>query len=116
MNNLQIDALRIEIAVLEEDIDSQNPKKHKFTIPVLLSGESVGVTVTPIKNSSNKSKPRSKITKIAHNNTIELTVPKEYTVFYGADIIPKGTRFLVAFVGGNFNDIRIIGRYDNLEE
>ena len=27
-------------------------------------------------------------------------------------IIPKGTRFIVAYIGANVNDIKIIGRYD----
>ena len=27
-------------------------------------------------------------------------------------VIPAGTRFIVAYIGANVNDIKIIGRYD----
>ena len=43
----------------------------------------------------------------------KLKVPKEYTYFYEGDVMPAGTKFIVAFIGGNINDIKIIGRYDN---
>ena len=43
-------------------------------------------------------------------------MPKEYTVYYGRRIIPKGTRFIVAFIGGNLNDIKIVARYDSADD
>ena len=45
-------------------------------------------------------------------NTIEIKIPLEYTYFYDGYVIPAGTRFIVAYIGANVNDIKIIGRYD----
>ena len=115
-NYLDINNLRLEIAILQENIDSQNPGIHKFTIPSIITGEKVGTIYIQTKNSANRKLLKSTIAKTTFDPTIELRVPKEYTAFFGADIIPKGTRFIVAFIGGNVNNIRIIGRYDSLED
>lgn len=114
-NFLNIDNLRLEIAILQEDIPSQSPSVHKFKIPVISTGEKIG-SFNINQNTFNKKILKSSINKTTFDSTIELRVPKEYTVFYGADVIPKGTRFIVAFIGGNINDIKIIGRYDSLED
>ena len=108
--------LRTEIAILQEDINSQNPGIHKFTIPAIMTGEKVGTMYVHAKNSANKRLLKSTIAKTTFDPTIDLRVPKEYTAFFGADIIPKGTKFIVAFIGGDINNIRIIGRYDSLED
>ena len=107
---------RTEIAILQEDINSQSPGIHKFKIPILSTEDTVGTVYTPMNNRANKNILKSTVAKTVFDNTINLRVPKEHTVFYGADIIPKGTRFIVTFVGGNVNDIKIIGRYDNIED
>lgn len=103
-NNLNIDYLRIEIAILQEDVPSANPGRAKFKIPTIIT-----------ENFSNMMNMRTNImagSTINIEDTITLNIPTEYTYFYGSDIVPAGTRFLVSFVGGNVNDIRIIGRYD----
>ena len=57
--------------------------------------------------------PYLKPNEIEFKNVIKLKVPKEYTYFYEGDVMPAGTKFIVAFIGGNINDIKIIGRYDD---
>lgn len=114
MNNLDIDHLRIEIAYLQEEIESSNPPRTaKFKIPVIMTENRVTSLKTSNKNILNRSNGNISGAPINLDNTIELEVPLEYTFFYGAEKIPKDTRFLVTFVGGNVNDIKIIGRYDS---
>ena len=114
MNNLNIDHLRIEIAYLQEEIlSSDPPKRAKFKIPVIMTEDRVTSLKTSNKNILNRSNGNISGSPINLDNTIELEVPLEYTFFYGAEKIPKDTRFLVTFVGGNVNDIKIIGRYDS---
>ena len=95
---LDSDNLRIEIAILKEKIHAFIPEYGKFNIPAIM--ESKGV-----KNASNED-----------NDFIWLYVPYEYTFAWGNEWIPAGTRFVVADIGGNVNDIRIIGRYDRNRE
>ena len=114
MNNLNIDHLRIEIAYLQEEIESSNPPRTaKFKIPVIMTENRVTSLKTSNKNILDRSNGNISGAPINLDNTIELEVPLEYTFFYGAEKIPKDTRFLVTFVGGNVNDIKIIGRYDS---
>ena len=114
MNNLNIDHLRIEIAYLQEEIlSSDPPKRAKFKIPVIMTEDRVTSLKTSNKNILNRSNGNISGSPINLDNTIELEVPLEYTFFYAAEKIPKETRFLVTFVGGNVNDIKIIGRYDS---
>ena len=114
MNNLNIDHLRIEIAYLQEEIlSSDPPKRAKVKIPVIMTEDRVTSLKTSNKNILNRSNGNISGSPINLDNTIELEVPLEYTFFYGAEKIPKETRFLVTFVGGNVNDIKIIGRYDS---
>lgn len=110
------DTLRLEIAICQQDIDIYEPGKVIFTIPAIISNDNIGITYTGnynIANKKNTSTPSIGVTTL--DNTVKLTVPKEYTRWYGADIIPKGTKFIVAFIGGNMNDIKIIGRYDSID-
>ena len=48
------DNLRLEIAILQEDIKSQNPGEAKFKIPTIMTGDSVGNSNVVSKNSANK--------------------------------------------------------------
>ena len=106
--------LRLEIAILEEDISATNPKTASFTIPALMTEQYKGKKYVNNYNVINKNKTGTpSISTITIDNTIKLQVPKEYTKWYGSIIIPKGTKFIVAFVGGNINSMRIIGRYDH---
>lgn len=112
LNELDIDGLRIEIAILLEDI----PKKEieaKFKIPVLMTEDTIShITSSGSKNVINKRNANISGYSINIQDAISLKVPLEYIYFYNGDIIPAGTKFLVAFVGGNMNDIKIIARYD----
>lgn len=105
------DNLRLEIAILQEDIKSQDPGEAKFKIPTIMTGDSVGNSNVVSKNSANKYEFRYK-PNITYDDTITLKVPLEYTAFFGKRIVPKGTKFIVAFIGGDINNIKIIGRYD----
>lgn len=100
LNNLYMDGLRTEIAILQEDVQSKNPGYAKFIIPVLMTTTNVDSLIINSKNSS-----------INLTNTINLYIPTQHTYFYNKDIVPKGTKFIVTFVGGNINDIKIIGMY-----
>ena len=82
----QDDHLRIEIAILQEDIKSFLPSIGKFKIPTLTENS---------------------------DEIIEIYVPMEYTYFWGEQWVPKGTKFLVAMVAANINDLHLIGRYDD---
>lgn len=43
---------------------------------------------------------------------ISIPMPVHLAITYGDKVIPKGTKFIVQAVAGNYNDIRIIGYYD----
>lgn len=113
MNNFVPDNLRIEIAYLQEDIPSFIACKAKFKIPVIMTEGTVASLTTSNKNILNRRNGNLKGAPINLDDTIKLDVPLEYIYFYGAPIVPKNTRFMVAFVGGNINDIKIVGRYDS---
>jgi hypothetical protein len=111
-NFFDINRMRIEIAVLQEDISRENPGTAKFKIPVIMTEDTVAHITTNNSNILNRTNGNLANAYVNIENTIDLYVPQEYTQYYDVDTIPAGTRFLVAFVGGNVNDIRIIGRYD----
>ena len=105
------DNLRLEIAILQEDIKSQDPGSAKFKVPTIMTGDDVGYNCASSKNSANKDIYRCKST-VTYDDTITLKVPLEHTAFFGKRIVPKGTKFIVAFIGGDINNIRIVGRYN----
>jgi hypothetical protein len=43
---------------------------------------------------------------------ISVPMPVHLAITYGDNVIPKDTKFIVQTVAGNYNDIRIIGYYD----
>lgn len=56
------------------------------------------------------------IPSIMGDNTdsyISIPMPTHLAVTYGDKVIPEGTKLIVQTVAGNYNDIRIIGYYDN---
>lgn len=116
------ETLRMEVAILQENISATNPHTASFTIPALMTENYKGKKYVNNYNVINKNKTGTpSISTITIDNTVTLQVPKEYTKWYGSLIIPKGTKFIVAFVGGDINSMRIIGRYDkpvsdNLED
>ena len=112
INSFNNDSLRLEIAVLQEDVDSKNPGTAKFKIPTLLTEDTVTNIQTSNINIKNKVSGNLNTSGVNLDYTIDLVIPLEYTYFYSNSIVPSGTRFIVAYVGANINDIRIIGRYD----
>lgn len=109
---ISTDNLRIEIAVLQEEVNAYNPGKGKFRIPAIMTEDTVAFLHTSNKNILNRRNGNIKNSPINIDNNIELYIPLEYTFFYGDTIVPAGTKFLVSFTGANVNDIKIIGRYD----
>lgn len=112
-SGLDINALRTEIAILQQDVPSNNPGTAKFKIPVIMTDDTVSrIVASGSKNIINRRNGNISGFSVNLENTISLRIPLEYTYFYGKKIVPAGTKFLVTFVGGNINDIIIIGRYD----
>lgn len=112
INSFNKDNLRLEIAVLQEDIDPKNPGTARFKIPTLLTEDTIVSIQTTNTNIRNKVNGNLNTSGVNIENTIDIKVPLEYTYFYDGHVIPKGTRFIVAYIGANVNDIKIIGRYD----
>lgn len=108
MNELDINTLRTEIAILQEDIkDPTNPGVCKFMIPVISND------ATLVNNAIN-----SKIISVHRLGkelnsigNLELEVPIYITYFYKKKDLKAGTKFIVSFIGGNINDPHIIGLY-----
>ena len=46
------DNLRLEIAILQEDIKSQDPGSAKFKVPTIMTGDDVGYNYASSKNSA----------------------------------------------------------------
>lgn len=112
LNELYKDGLRIEVAILQEDVESKNPGYAKFVIPVLMT-ESKVTTFVGYSNIINKNRNANILnSSINFKNTIKLFIPTEHTYFYDKDVVPAGTKFFIAFIGGNINDIRVLGIYD----
>lgn len=109
-NIMSIDNLRLEIAILKEDIKSKNPGSANFIIPVISSTTTdftAGINNLNILNRNNNLSG----VELNMNSDIKLKIPTEYTYFSEDDIIHAGAKFIVAFIGGNINDAQIIGRY-----
>ena len=111
INMIDKERLRTEIAILQEDVPANNPGIAKFKIPVIITENIVG-HISLSGAILNKKTNKNIVTSINAEDTIKLRIPTEYTYFYGAKIVPAGTRFIVTFVGASVNDIKIIGRYD----
>ena len=112
---LNVDNMRIEIAVLQEEVNAYTPSKGKFRIPALMTEDVVANIKTSNSNIINRRNGNIGSSGVNINNYIELQIPFEYSFSYGASNrkIPKGTKFLVAFIGANVNDAKIIGRYND---
>ena len=88
----------------------------KFTLPI----ESPTMNTNSIE-SSDKAAPNTKnggnklnVSKYSTTNIIKLRIPK-YIVMMFDNVIPKGTKFLIACLGGNtdIDKMRIICLYDD---
>lgn len=117
-----------EIATLLEPVTYQK-NIGKFFIPILtptLSGSSTYQANRPVVSTSNiVNKDNLGLSGYTETNYIELTVPKHlfnpiiknhtsekdvhHVVTY--EQYPAGTKFIIVFIGGDINNIRIIGVY-----
>lgn len=101
-------------AILYEQVNKyeEQGKKHPFFIPVLVPFESdQGRTINIDKsNIYNKDLTWMSTYSMTSEKTIDLFLPKYLMMDYPNKYIPKGTKFLVAFIGGNLNNCQIIGR------
>lgn len=101
-------------AILYETVNKyESPvAKHPFYIKALVPFETeVGRTI--VVNRSyimNKDLTWLSTSKMTSEITLDLKIPREIMLAYEDKYIPKGTKFLVAFVGGNINNVQIIGR------
>ena len=86
MNYINQQNLQTEIAVLQKKILAFKPCYARLYIPAIM-GDST-------------------------DDYIEVAMPTHLAITYGDKIIPKGTKFIIQIVAGNYNDIRIIGYYD----
>ena len=98
---IETDNLRLEIAVLKEEIKAFIPSIGKFTVPSLM-----------MKSQMSGSTSSSKSSGSSDDMYVEIYVPYEYTFAWGDETVPAGTRFIVASIGANINDMKIVGRYD----
>ena len=115
-NAVNLDYMRIEIATLLEPVKLKNPVKGKFKIPVIMTKDDVTTISTSTRNISNKSPGAARSSSIKSNNYIEIDIPMCFRFFFNdKKKIPKDTKFLVAFIGANVNDAKIIGIYDTEE-
>ena len=94
---MQLDNLRIEIAVLQETVSAFSQRMAKFRIPVIMNSDTVISVSSMNTNIINKRNGNIGPTQISIDNTIELLLPFEHTFSYGEDTIPKGTiRFCIS--------------------
>lgn len=115
----------VEKVTLAEDIILPNVDQSPFTVYKDIEAKFFINIMTPLLsktelNNKVKSSPSNKgnkgedlrISSYQSSNYIILTIPK-YIVLNFTDIIPKGTEFLVASIGGDIdiNKMRIIGIY-----
>jgi hypothetical protein len=103
----------LEFAILQEDIPADQSTTANFKIPTLINTGTVAKVNTNTSTIRNKTTTNLTSASMNIKDTISLRVPMEYTYYWGTSkIIPAGTRFIVAYIGGNVNEIAIVGRYD----
>ena len=78
--------LQTEVAILQKKILAFKPCYARIYIPAIM-GDDV-------------------------DHYISVPMPTHLAITYGDKIIPKGTKLIIQTVAGNYNDIRIIGYYD----
>lgn len=104
--------IRIEIAISMQAFNAFTPGIYRFKIPVLMTENTVSRFSTSSANIVNRRNGNIGSSSVSIDNGIDLYVPYEFIFDYGNELIPVGTKFLIAFVGANINDCKIIGRYD----
>ncbi len=101
-------------AILYETIDKYEAPniKHPFYIKALVPLESeVGRTISVQRNNIiNKDLTMLATETMTSEITLDLIIPKYLVMDYSDKYIPKGTKFIVCFIGGNINNCQLIGR------
>lgn len=78
--------LQTEVAVLQKKILAFKPCYARLYIPAIMGDNKDGY--------------------------ISIPMPVHLAITYGDKIIPEGTKFIIQTVSGNYNDMKIIGYYD----
>ena len=78
--------LQTEVAILQKNILAFKPCYARIIIPAIMGND--------------------------EDNYIEVPMPVHLAITYGEKVIPKGTKLIVQAIAGNYNDIRILGFYD----
>lgn len=114
-----------EIAILLEDI-SIDSNMGKFYVPILtptMAGDRIIESSKPVLSTANiLNKDDLGLSSYTESNYVELEVPKyifPFTASGGAEVpvtityhnITKGSKFVIVFVGGDINNIKVIGVY-----
>lgn len=90
--------------------DVYEAKKANFYIPMLAplveNGESMEIIHSAPNTNNLENKNDLKTSKYSTNNYIELVIPR-HIVLQFSNLIPAGTKFNVAFIGGNSSNYSI---------
>lgn len=112
INTTKFDAT--EVAILLETVNKYTPSFHKFKMQsvVGLKEQSGDDKISSVSTSNILNKDKSGLTSssITTSDIVTLELPKEVTRNYPVKFIPKGTRFIVSFSGGDITKPVIIGR------
>lgn len=121
-SNEFFNGLKIEIAILQEDVTLPSSMLEfkneigKFYVPVLFplidsADGAVDIALNAPKNNTNGALVGK---QYYERNYINIIIPK-YIVLNFTDVIPKGTKFLLSFMGEKFTleNLNIIGIFGN---
>lgn len=108
-----------EIGIAMEDIIRSESSMVKFIIPVLTpnldSTKLINQTIYQNKiNLMNENKSKFEVDNIQLTNYVQIPVPVEVRGNYpyvGNDVIEKGSKWIIVFVGGDITKPRAIARY-----
>lgn len=103
-----------EVAILLTTCNKYTPGTQTFRLQSIVglqenstSTNTVSVSKSNLVNKDTSVVPLSSVTT---TDTIDLEVPKDVTRNYPTKFIPPGTRFIVAFTGGDITKPIIVGR------
>lgn len=102
----------IVVASLCELVDKYHPGSHPFYIKSLTPFsvyDNVGNTNVQASNIKNKDTNKISTSKVVTGSVFYLDLPKYISKAYPKKFIPKGTEFLVSFIGGDITKGKIIG-------
>lgn len=103
----------IYVAKLLYDVNKYRPGAGEFNIPAIMSTGGATISTTTNNNQlnlNNKDKSNIQVSKTTTKNAVSITIPPEIAWFYPKKIIPAGSIFYIAFVGGDRNKPIIVGR------